>query len=98
MDKAFEAFESSARAQGFDEVLEREWAPHATVDTHRHPFGVKALIVRGELWLTVDGQTRHLKAGDTFELDREVAHSERYGAEGTSFWVARRHRQGTAVP
>ncbi len=92
MENTFEAFERSARAQGFDEVLKREWAPDAMVETHTHPFGVKALIVRGELWLTVDAQTRHLKAGDSFELDRDVEHSERYGADGTSFWVARRHR------
>ena len=71
MNDSFEAFESSARAQGFDEVLDRAWAPHAKVDTHTHPFDVKALIVRGELWLTTNEQTRHLKAGDTFEWTAE---------------------------
>ena len=30
-----------------------------------------------------------LKPGDRFELDREVPHAERYGPEGTTFWVAR---------
>ena len=91
VNDSFEAFEIGARAHGFDEVLKREWAPHAEVDTHTHPFGVQALIVRGELWLTSNEQTRHLKAGDTFDLGRGVPHSERYGAEGCSFWVARRH-------
>lgn len=87
---SFAEFESAALAQGFDTVLEREWAPGTQVDTHRHPFAVQALVTRGELWLTCDGQTRHLRAGDRFSLDPEVAHAERYGAEGATFWVARR--------
>ena len=90
MGESFATFESSARAQGFDEVLKREWAPLVEVGTHAHPFGVKALVVRGEFCLTHSGQTRHLKASDTFELERGVPHSERYGPEGSSFWVARR--------
>jgi hypothetical protein len=38
------------------------------------------------------GQTRHLQAGDRFELDADVPHAEHYGAEGARFWVARRNR------
>jgi quercetin dioxygenase-like cupin family protein len=52
---------------------------------------VKALVLRGELWLTVDGDTRHLRPGDRFALDRDVPHAERYGAEGAAYWVARRN-------
>jgi hypothetical protein len=86
----FAAFEASARARGFDEVLERRWPAGATLDTHTHPFAVEALVVAGEMWLTVGGITRHLRAGDRFELDREVMHAERYGDEGATYWVARR--------
>lgn len=88
---SFEAFEASTRAQGFDEVLVREWAPAQVVDTHRHPFDVKALVVRGDFSLTVGEQARTLRAGDAFEIARDVPHAERYGAEGATFWVARRH-------
>ena len=76
---------------GFDEVLVREWQPGQVLDTHRHPFAVKALVVRGEVWLTEGEQVRHLRAGDGFELAREVPHAERYGDEGATFWVARRN-------
>jgi quercetin dioxygenase-like cupin family protein len=86
----FEAFEAEARAQGFDEVLERKWAPSTVLETHTHPFAVRALVVQGEMWLTVGNDVQHLRSGDTFALDREVAHSERYGAEGATYWVARR--------
>ena len=87
----FAAFQSQHLAQGFDEVLERQWKPDTVIDTHTHAFAVKALVVQGELWLTVGADTKHLRAGDPFELPREVPHAERYGPEGATFWVARRH-------
>ncbi len=84
-------FEAAARAQGFDEVLLREWKPGQVLDTHTHPFEVQALVVQGELWLSCGGSTRHLHAGDRFELANAVPHAERYGPEGCTFWAARRH-------
>jgi quercetin dioxygenase-like cupin family protein len=89
--ESFEAFEASARAEGFDEVIVREWAPGQVLESHRHPFEVKAWVVRGEVALTEEGRTRVLHAGDGFELQRDAPHDERYGAEGATFWVARRH-------
>ncbi len=86
----FQAFDAQARAQGFDEVLERQWAPLTVVDLHTHPFAVQALLVQGEMWLSVGKSTRHLRAGDAFELDADVPHAERYGNEGATYWVARR--------
>jgi quercetin dioxygenase-like cupin family protein len=88
---SFAEFESEARAQGFDQVLERRWAPGTVVDTHSHPFALQALVVEGEFWLTCDGQTRHLRPGDRFALERERPHAERYGEQGAVFWVARRN-------
>lgn len=93
----FAQFESVAKAEGFDEVLERRWAPDAVVGAHAHPFAVKALMIEGELWLTVDGTTRHLRGGDRFEVPRDVPHAERYGSEGALFWVARRHGEAPAA-
>lgn len=87
----FEDFSRQALAQGFDEVLERHWAPDTVLDTHTHPFSVMAVVTRGQMWLTVNGQTQALQRGDRFELGRDTAHEERYGPEGATFWVARRH-------
>jgi quercetin dioxygenase-like cupin family protein len=87
----FDEFQTRAQAQGFDEALVREWAPGQVLDTHTHPFSVKALVVRGSLVLTCDGQPRPLRAGDWFELPREAPHAEHYGPDGATFWVARRH-------
>ncbi len=86
----FEAFAAEARAEGFDEVLERRWPPAKVLDSHTHPFAIRALVVEGEMWLTVGDDIRHLRPGDVFALDRDVPHAERYGAEGATYWVARR--------
>lgn len=90
-DLSFAAFERTALAQGFDQVLERRWPPETVLDSHTHPFVVQALVVEGEMWLSVGGATRHLRPGDRFELDRDVPHAERYGAAGAAYWVARRN-------
>lgn len=86
----FEAFKATYLAAGFDEVIERSWQPNTVLETHTHPFAVEALVVQGEMWLTVDGKTQHLQAQDRFVLARDVAHDERYGAQGATYWVARR--------
>jgi len=87
----FDAFRASARTLGFDEVVERVWKPGTVLDTHTHAFAARALVVQGEMWLTVGADTRHLLPGDTFALERDVPHAERYGAEGATYWVARRN-------
>lgn len=89
--KTFSEFQAEAIADGFDEVLERTWPAHEEVPFHTHPFELRVIVVRGEMWLTVDDETRHLQPGDTFALAHSAPHSERYGAEGAVYWVARRH-------
>ena len=66
----FDQFRDEALRQGCDEALVREWAPGHETPVHEHPFDTRAVVVRGEFWLTVDGQTRHLKTGERFELAR----------------------------
>ena len=87
---SFADFADEVRALGFETVVERTWEPSTVVDPHAHDFAAKALIVRGEMWLTVDDVTRHLTVGDTFELAAGVRHAERYGREGAAYWVGRR--------
>jgi quercetin dioxygenase-like cupin family protein len=90
MEKSFAEFESEVRALGFATVLTREWAPQTVVDSHSHPFDANALVVRGDLWLTVGETTKHLSRGDTFEIPAGVAHVKRYGPDGATYWVGRR--------
>ena len=90
--QTFESFAAEHRAAGCDEVLERRWKPNQVMDTHTHPFSVQAVVVQGEMWLTVGAQTKHLRAGEGFQLERGIPHSERYGSEETILWVARRNK------
>jgi hypothetical protein len=89
----FKKFEAEERAAGCDEVIERKWQPNQVAGMHSHPFAVRALVVQGEMWLTVGEHTQHLRAGDRFELDHDVPHNERYGPEGATYWAARTTRQ-----
>jgi hypothetical protein len=90
MSMNIEAFKEKLKSEGYDVLVERDWAPLTIVEPHTHPFAAKALVVRGELWLTIGEQTRHLAPGDTFELSSGQVHAERYGTEGATYWVGRR--------
>ena len=87
----FDSFSAAASEAGFDEVLERRWEAGKVLGTHSPPFDARARVLQGEMWLTVCASTRHLRAGDNFELGRDVPHAERYGDEGATYWVARRN-------
>jgi len=67
------------------------WAALTVLETHTHPFALKAQVAQGEMWLSVGQETQHLLAGDEFALERDVPHAERYGADGATYWVARRN-------
>lgn len=84
-------FRDQMLAAGYDEVLERPWAPGAVVHTHTHPFEASALVVAGEMWLSVRGApAQHLLPGGRFHLQPNEPHEERYGATGATYWVARK--------
>lgn len=86
----FDVFAERMKELGYDQIIERVWKPLTTFDEHSHPFDANALIVQGEMWLTLDGRTEHLLPGGTFELGAHKPHSEHYGAEGATYRVARR--------
>jgi quercetin dioxygenase-like cupin family protein len=90
-DTTYDHFRDAALAQGYDVVLMREWQPDLVQAEHSHPFAVRVRVARGEFWLDCGGQTRHIAAGHGFELAADVPHSERYGRDGATFWVARRN-------
>jgi quercetin dioxygenase-like cupin family protein len=86
----FAEFKARALAEGASEVIERVWPPHTHLAEHTHPFTAQAVVVQGEMWLTVAAETQHLLPGDTFNIDANVPHAERYGPQGATYWVARR--------
>jgi uncharacterized RmlC-like cupin family protein len=90
-------FRALMTAAGYDEVLERTWAPSTVLDTHTHPFEANALVVQGEMWLAIDGaDPRRLLPGDTFHVQPGVPHAEKYSAQGATYWVARKNVPATS--
>lgn len=89
---SLQQFRSLMTAAGYQEVIERSWAPGTVLDTHTHPFEANALVVQGRMWLAEQGgPERELQAGDTFHLAPEIPHTERYCSEhGATYWVARK--------
>ena len=87
----FSEFEAAERARGCSEVIARSWEPDTVLEEHSHPFRARALMVQGEMWLTLDGQTQHLLPGDRFDVPAGKPHAERYGPQGATYWVARSH-------
>lgn len=85
----FEEFSASARADGYDETLVREWAPALSTGRHTHPFDARLVVARGSLVLTMEGKAHDLKVGGRCEIPHNLPHSEDYGAEGATLWVAR---------
>lgn len=85
-------FRAQALARGADEVLERAYKPNEVIATHTHPFDADAVVVKGEMWLAVEGGAeRRLAPGDTFQLTRGTPHTERYGEDGAVCWVGRKN-------
>lgn len=91
MAETFESFRERSLAAGADEAVERRWNPGQVAETHTHPFTADAVIAEGEMWLTLGGETRHLRVGDTFHIDAGTPHAEKYGVNGAVYWVARRN-------
>ncbi len=72
------------------EVLDREMPPAQFVDTHSHPFEVRAAITEGEITLTCAGETRVYRAGDVFTMAAGVAHAEQYGPSGVKYVLGKK--------
>lgn len=77
--------------EGFDEVLARDLPAGQFVDLHTHAFDVKALVTAGQVTLGVGGQLTTYGVGQVFTLPRDSEHSERYGDDGVSYVLGRRH-------
>ena len=58
--------------------------PGSSVPEHHHPSEQVGLVLRGEITLSVAGETRSLGTGDTYVIPSEVPHSAQVGRQGCS--------------
>jgi quercetin dioxygenase-like cupin family protein len=56
--------------------------PGAVVPEHQHPHEQFGLVLEGTATFTVGGETRALRAGDTYAIPGDVRHSVLTGPDG----------------
>ena len=54
-------------------------APNVVVPAHSHPHEQAGAVISGELEMTINGETRWLKPGDTYIIPGGVEHGARTG-------------------
>jgi quercetin dioxygenase-like cupin family protein len=84
-----EQFEFALRRDGFD-VVRNTVPPGTVVAEHAHPFDVRALVLNGEITLTVEGEDYAYREGDIFVMPAGHRHAEAVGADGVDYLVGRR--------
>ena len=86
-----EHFETAIRRDGFADVERRNLPAGTIVAEHAHPFDVRALVLDGEIRLTVEGIEYSYREGDIFVLPAGYRHAEAVGPGGVDYLVGRRH-------
>jgi quercetin dioxygenase-like cupin family protein len=88
MDRS--AFEARLKTEGFPEIRTNELPPNRHNPEHSHPFDVLALVLEGDITLTVEGKARTYRVGDEFSMKARCPHVEDVGPAGVKYLVGRR--------
>lgn len=72
-------------------LVEREVG--AFLDLHAHSYEVQALVIEGQIDITIDGIKTVYLAGDVFHLLPNQIHTENYGAKGVKYLASRKFLQ-----
>lgn len=60
------------------------------LDSHSHPYEVHALVIDGQIDITINGIKTTYLAGDGFHLLPNQIHTENYGAKGVKYLASRK--------
>ena len=85
-----EHFETALRRDGFHDVQRSTLPPGTVIPEHAHPFDVRALVLNGEITLTVQGVEYAYREGDIFVMPAGQPHAETAGPSGVNYLVGRR--------
>jgi quercetin dioxygenase-like cupin family protein len=83
-------FERALRDEGFSEIETKSVAGGTHNDEHAHAFEARALVLQGEIALTVAGESRTYREGDVFTMPAGCRHIEDVGPGGVSYVLGRR--------
>ncbi|MCK8787711.1 cupin domain-containing protein [Roseomonas sp. NAR14] len=84
------AFEAALGRDGFTGVEVKALEPGRATPPHAHPFEVRALVLDGDITLTVDGRQDRYGAGQVFTMAAGHPHAETVGPDGVRYLVGRR--------
>lgn len=56
-----------------------EFSPNSVVPNHAHPHEQVGIILEGELYMTIAGETRLMKAGESYVIPGGIEHGGRAG-------------------
>lgn len=56
-----------------------EFAPNSIVPNHKHPHEQVGVVLDGELYMTIAGETRLMKAGEAYVIPSNVEHGGKTG-------------------
>jgi quercetin dioxygenase-like cupin family protein len=85
------SFEARLKAEGYPEIRTNEMPPHCHNAEHSHPFDVLALVLEGDITLSVEGSAHTYRAGEQFSMKAGCRHIEDVGSAGVKYLVGRRH-------
>jgi hypothetical protein len=66
-------FTAQAMDDGFDEVVQKDWAPDLVVKNHTHPFDVRVQVNSGQVQLSLASGTQTYGAGQSFTLSEMLS-------------------------
>lgn len=77
-DRPFKELTRGVRTRTFwaDNMLVSllEFSPHSVVPLHSHREEQVGIVLEGELYMTIDGETRLMKAGELYMIPGDVEH------------------------
>ena len=85
-----ETFEARLRAEGYPQIQESVTAPNTRNAEHSHSYDVLALVLDGEITLTVNAESSTYRRGDEFSMPAGCRHVEDIGPQGVRSLVGRR--------
>lgn len=83
-------FETGLKQDGYRDIETKTVPANLATKPHSHDFGVRALVLAGDITLTYDGQSRTFRVGEIFEMAAGCVHNEQYGPDGTTYLFGRK--------
>jgi quercetin dioxygenase-like cupin family protein len=83
-----QAFESDLRREGL-EIIHGGQKPNFAEELHAHDFGVRIMVLSGEITVTRDNAPYTFRAGEHCEIPCGCQHTTKVGPEGVAYIVGK---------